>query len=285
MKISVFFKAFVTVGLSRLAKSFIAIFGFLWLLIEPVALFFPDQIQHGWLGYLTLILVSMILAIAWRFPRRSISKALSSPDSVVEIKIGDLFDEPGHLVIGTNDVFDTELGNVIKSASVQGQFLSRIYDSDRTKLDVDIEAALTPYEHKRQKDPQKTIGKHWRYPLGTTITLGPLNSRYFLIAYGYMGNDLKCISDADSIWLSLSQLWEEVRRKGQGAQVAIPILGSDLARTGLPRMTLIKMIVISFLVASKKEFVTKKLTIVVYPEDLGFVNLYDLEGFLTSACF
>ena len=59
-------------------------------------------------------------------------QALSSPNSVVEIKLGDLFDESGHLVIGANHVFDTELGEVIKPSSVQGQFLTRIYGDDRT---------------------------------------------------------------------------------------------------------------------------------------------------------
>jgi len=152
-------------------------------------------------------------------------------------------------------------------------------------LDADIEAALESHRHKKREDPHKVQGKRWRYPIGTTIALGPLDSRYFLIAYGRMENGLKCTSDADSIWLSLSRLWEEVRLKGQGRQVAIPVIGSDLARTGLPRMALIKMIIISFIVASKKQFVTRQLTVVVYPEDLNSVNLYDLKEFLTSTCF
>ncbi len=58
-----------------------------------------------------------------------------------------------------------------------------------------------------------------------------------------------------------------------------------LARTGLPRTALIKMIALSFIVASKREFVARKLTIVVHPGDLDRVNLYDLEDFLRSACF
>jgi hypothetical protein len=211
--------------------------------------------------------------------------ALSSPDSVVEIKIGDLFNEPGHLVIGTNDVFDTELGDLIKPTSIQGQFLARMYNNDRAKLDTEIETALEELPHSGVSDPHKKIGKNRRYPIGTTITLGPLKSRYFMTAYGYMSSDIKCNSDADSIWLSLSHLWREARLKGQGMQVSTPILGSDLARTGLPRMALIKIIIISFIVASKKEFVAKKLTIVVRPEDLKFVQFYELEEFLAAACF
>ncbi len=88
--------------------------------------------------------------------------------------------------------------------------------------------------------------------------------QYYLTAYARMGNDLRAIADADYIWQSLNCLWEEVRLTGQGEPVATPILGSDLARTGLPRMALVKLIIISFIVASKKQYVTKKLTLVMY---------------------
>jgi hypothetical protein len=100
-----------------------------------------------------------------------------------------------------------------------------------------------------------------------------------------MGNDLKVQSNADEIWNSLSHLWEEVRRKGHGIDVAIPVIGADLARTNLPRMALAKLIILSFVVASKKEFVTRKLTLVIYPRDLDNTDFYVLEDFLKSACF
>lgn len=277
-----------TVGLKRILSSFLLIFGTLWLLIEPAALFFPQNINLlnlGWIGYLGLVSISLAFAFIKCFPRRSICKTLSSPDSTVEIKIGDLFDEPGHLVIGANDVFDTEPGEVIKPSSVQGQFLKRIYNNERAKLDADIEVALEKFENIKTSEPNKNRGKSWRYPIGTTLVLGTFNKRYFWTAYGHMGNDLKVVSDADSIWNSLSNLWVEVRSKGHGEEIAIPVIGADLARTNLPRMALIKLIIISFVAASKKEFITKKLTVIIYYEDLENLDFYKLEDFLTSACF
>jgi hypothetical protein len=234
-------------------------------------------------GYIALLLFSLFLSIPWWLPR--MEGYLLSPDSRIKIKVGDLFDEPGHLVIGTNDVFDTALGEIIKQHSIQGQFLSRIYAGDLRKLDQEIEHALKPLEDARKEDLQKGAGKRWRYPVGTTITLGTINSRYFLTAYGQMGHDLVCGSDADSIWLSLSCLWEEFRQKGQGADLSIPVIGSDLARTGIPRMTLIKIIIISFITASKKKFVSRQLTIVINPADLESVNLYEIGNFIKATCY
>jgi hypothetical protein len=210
---------------------------------------------------------------------------LSSPDSTIEIKIGDLFDQPGHLVIGANDVFDTELGEIIKPSSVQGQLLSRLYQGDQRRLDVEIDAALEPLKADKKRETNKKKGKFWRYPIGTTLVLGSPDRRYFLNAYGYMSNDLRVKSTADDIWRSLSCLWEQVRLKGHGLEVAIPVIGSDLARTNLPRMTLTKLIIISFIAASKKDFVSNKLTVVIYPKDLESVDFYALEEFLDSTCF
>lgn len=270
---------------SPFGNSFLSIFGLLWLLIEPGALFFPQYLNFGWLGYFGLVVVSLAIAVIQSFPRLSACHALSSPNSAIEIKIGDLFDEPEHLVIGANDVFDTELGEVIKPSSVQGQFLTRIYGNDRSRLDADIEAALQDYQAQRTQEPSKQKGKTWRYPIGTTIALGSPNKRFFWTAYGYMSNDLRVQSNADYIWNSLNRLWEEVRLKGHGLDVAIPVIGADLARTNLPRMVLAKLIILSFVVASKKAFVTRKLTLVIYPRDLENTDFYDLVDFLKSACF
>lgn len=280
-----FFKLLRSSSLKRIGVTFASIFGVIWLFIEPGGLFLPQWFEWGWWGYIGLVCISLIYAVVANIPGRSISQALSSPDTVVEIKIGDLFDQPEHLVIGANDVFDTELGEVIRPSSVQGQFLTRIYNGDQTRLDAEIDAALLPLQNYRKKELNKIKGKMWRYPIGTTLVLGVSERRYFLSAYGSMGNDLRVKSTADYIWHSLSCLWDQVRLKGHGLGVAIPVVGSDLARTNLPRMALIKLIIISFIAASKKDFVARKLTVIIHPKDLETIDFFALEDFLKSTCF
>jgi hypothetical protein len=278
-----FLKLLTSIKLNRLGITFASTYGLIWLFLEPAGLFLPKWLNWGWLGYFGLILCSLLIAILLNFPRLSVSCSLSSPNTTIEIKVGDLFDESGHLVIGANDVFDTELGEIIKSSSVQGQFLKRVYISDQKRLDTEID--IESLKVNRTREPNKKKGKSWRYPIGTTLVLGSPDKRFFLNAYGFMGNDLRVVSTADDIWYSLSCLWEKVRLKGHGLAISIPVIGSDLARTNLPRMALIKLVIISFIAASKKDFVTKKLTVVIYPKDLGSVDLYELEDFLKSTCF
>ena len=280
-----FLELLTSIKLKRLGVTFASIFGLIWLFLEPAGLFLPKWLDWGWSGYSGLASFSVLFAIALSLPRQSVCRSLSSPDSTIEIKVGDLFDELGHLVIGVNDVFDTELGEVIKPSSVQGQFLTRIYYADQQRLDDEIDTALEAFKTGRKWEIGKQKGDSWRYPIGTTLVLGSPNRRYFLNAYGYMGNDLRVKSTADDIWRSLSCLWEQVRLKGHGLALAIPVIGSDLARTNLPRMALIKLIIISFIAASKKDFVTTKLTVVIHPKDLNSIDFYALEDFLNSTCF
>lgn len=283
--VKIYYTIWKKTGFKRFAKTFTFTFGFLWLLIEPAGLFFADSFDLGWVGYGGLVVGASIVAVVYRLPRRTMSAQLSAPDSTIEITVGDLFDQPSNLVIGTNDVFDTELGDVIEPKSVQGQFLTRVYANDTAKLDGEISAALAQHDRSKKLDRRKLRGKQYRYPIGTTIMIGSNSRRYFLTAYGKMGNNLICESDSDCIWSALSGVWTAVREKGHLQPVAIPIVGSELSRIGLPRMILIRMIVISFLVATRQKPVTRKLRIAVYPGDLESVNFHDVEDFLRSACF
>ncbi|HLO87698.1 MAG TPA: macro domain-containing protein [Nostocaceae cyanobacterium] len=281
----IYFTLFRQVGSKRLLISFSSNFGAFWLFLEPASFFLPEKLKFGLGGYLSLALISLAFAIIQNFPQISVSCKLSSPDTGIEIKIGDIFQENAHLVIGFNDVFDTELGEIIRDSSVQGQFLKRIYKDKQDKLDVDIETALQEHIGSRNLDPDKNRGKAWRYPIGTTITLGTYEKRYFLTAYGYMKNDLTVESNSDYISTALDKLWQEVRRKCHGTDVAIPIIGSDLARSGLSRMQLSKLIITSFILESKRRFITRKLTLMIYPKDLNSVDFYELQEFLKSICF
>jgi hypothetical protein len=167
-----FFKLLTSIKPKRLGATFAGIFGLLWLFLEPGGLFLPEWFNWGWWGYGGLVFLSLLIAIALNFPRLSVSRSLSSPNTTIEIKIGDLFDEPGHLVIGTNDVFDTELGEVIKPSSVQGQLLTRVYHSDQRRLDAEIDSALEPLKADRKKEPNKKKGKIWRYPMAQLLCWG-----------------------------------------------------------------------------------------------------------------
>ncbi|MGQ4668794.1 macro domain-containing protein [Metabacillus halosaccharovorans] len=282
IKFSIMSKEFIL----KVLTTFLAIFGAITALLKPLSTYFPQYTSLGFTGMGYQLGISILIAIIVNFPRWKFSYNLSAPNSKVSIKIGDLLEEKGHLVIGINDVFDTEIGEVIKENSIQGQFLSRIYNSNQALLDKDIEDALSSRNISPIIDMDKIRGKNSRYPIGTTISLGSGKNKYFLTAYSYMGKDLKAQSSIDNLWHSLNNLWEEIRVKGQGTKVSMGILGAGLARIPSARKDiLIKLIILSFVAASKIEFITDELTIVIHESDLQYINMVELKNTLNKLCY
>lgn len=274
--------------LKRVVSPFFQAFGLLALFLDVFSIFFPDTFNLGYQGIVLFASLSVFYALFTVRPRQEISRRFSLPDIKVSIKVGDLFQEDAHLVIGMNDVFDTEIGDIIKANSIQGQFLKRIYNNERSLLDQDIENALQNLSkelHKRKTiDKQKTRGKNIRYPIGTAITLIGKTRKCFCSAYSRMGSDLKAQSSIQYLSLSLEMLWQEIGAKGENKRVAMAVLGSDLARLDntASHSDLIKFIVSSFIYASRLQSVTKELTIIVHQRNLEKIHMPALNDFLQN---
>jgi hypothetical protein len=265
----------------RFISAFFQSFGILALFLGVFDIFLPNAFSLGYEGIVIVSLISLIWSVASIWPRQEIRHCLSLPDTCVTIKVGDLFEEDANLVIGMNDVFDTEKGDIIKVNSIQGQFLQHIYHDDRLRLDQEIESALQLKGISGQEDVQKTQGKNIRYPIGTVVTLESGTKKYFCSAYSHMGADLKAQSDIKMLSLSLEMLWEEIRLRGQRERVAMGVLGSDLARiSNASHSNLIKLIILSFILASRVQPITQELVILVYPANTKKVNMLEINDFL-----
>ncbi|WP_435222994.1 macro domain-containing protein [Streptomyces sp. Tue6028] len=231
-----------------------------------------------------MISVSIAAGIGKSLPGQRVARNFHRPDIHVEVKIGDLFDESSHLVVGFNDVFDTDSSDevVISRASVQGQFQSRIYNDDLRQLDHDLGeslASVSPVCTEARHDKRR--GKLNRYPIGTVAILGAPDRRFFCLAYGRMRNDLTVRSSVDDIWRSLDHLWDSIDVAGQRAPVAMPIIGTEMARIShLDREVLLRMILLSFVSHSRQQLVSKRLTVVIHPKDAHLVNLSEVQAFL-----
>jgi len=262
-------------------SAFVQAFGTLAIVLGVLDILFPNTFELKYSGLKFFIVISLMWAVNRIYPRFEISRRLSVPDTVIKIKLGDLFKEDANLVIGMSDTFDTEKGNIIKPKSIQGQFLANIYSDDIFRLDTDLAKALKGIPGK--DDNQKTCGKITRYQIGTvaTLVIGP--KKYYCSAYSRMGNDLKAKSDILKLNISLEKLWEEIRLKGQNEKIAMAVLGSDLARIGeASHSNLIKLIVSSFILASRAQIIAEQLTIVIRDNNLEKVNMLDINDFLKN---
>ncbi|WP_246059852.1 macro domain-containing protein [Herbidospora galbida] len=212
------------------------------------------------------------------------SAALQTSITVV---VGDLFEQhDANLVVGFSDTFDTVADGVVISAqSVQGQLVDRLYGGDAPRLGREISAALrrkriSPVaEESRQAKPH---GRRKRYPIGTVATLRAGNRCVFAVAYSRMTNDLLAESDLAGLGHSLDRLWDAARLDGQLRPLAIPLVGSGLAR--IPDATpgaLLRLIVQSYVARAEQQPFSTELRIVLRQGALERIAL-DLIRSLTD---
>jgi hypothetical protein len=223
---------------------------------------------------------SIIYAAIRAYPRR-VEELYSKPNTAIRIVVGDLFSEPDNLVIGMTSTFDTKIPHVIHPNSVQGQFLARVYANDVSALDAALTQELVSVEPiGKIEKPGKTV----QYPLGTVVTIRHVRKHYFCVAYGEMNAGNQTQATMGGIWRSLENLWREVRARTNGDPVAIPVIGGGLARLSqvLPAQDSIRFIAMSFMFASRETRVCDRLDIVVRPQDVGRLDMLEIQAFLTS---
>ena len=260
--------------------KFFAALTVIWLIVEPIAVF--KEVPNSWYCYAALIVLSFISAVIWNWPRTIIKHRFKHNDLTVRVRKGNVLSAQTNIVIGFCDTFDTEIGRIIKDNSLQGQFQHDRFQGDVAKLDKMIDELLEPEKRFAIHDPEKRRGKHLRFPIGTTLALDQ-GKQFFLLVYATMGNDLAIVpTPAADITTALFKLWDCVRRCGQNDIVAVPIIGSGPARTGLSRIVLVKMIMLTFFTSHATNPITKGLDIYVHPSDMEHVDFNAIKLFLKS---
>jgi len=273
-------------GVRIFLSNMLAAFGLASAVVQFFGQLFPSVIARPDLVTLGAAVCCLAWGMARTYPRRRFQRDFKQPEITVSVEVGDLFSQDTHIVVGFTDTFDTSTARdrVISSFSVQGQLLQRRYNGDQRRLDRELAGALsrmTPISSERRV--AKRLGKLRRYDIGTVAVLGSGQRRVFAVAYSRMGNDLIARSSVDDMWISLSRLWDAVYLHAQHSCVAIPLIGSGLARVDLfERSNLLRMIVLSFLARSRQAVVCRELRIIVWPPDVDKLDLLEAEAFLRA---
>ena len=275
----------ISLVIRNLLVAFGALSGILQLILALWARLNIDN-HDRWLALLFMLGGSVVFGLAKSWPRHVISRTFTGPDVTVTVRVGDLFDQPTHLVIGMTDVFDTDMTDdvVISRESVQGQFQTRIYADQRARLDHDLAGALAgSVVEMTEPAESKPHGKRDRFPIGTVAVLGEPGRHFFCAAYSRMNNNLIATSTVDDLWRCLGSVWETVFIHAQRKTISIPIVGSELARIScINRESILKMILLSFMARSRQSLVSKELVVVIHPKDLHHINMLEVGAFVKS---
>ena len=252
-------------------QTILAIFGGLWLFIESLDFFgIYTRDQYGSYAFFIVLLAALILSIFFRHPIRSIDVKFPELDFCLEVRIGDLFDAAGAVMISTNTVFESDVaGGKIDPQSLQGQFTAKYFTGDQATL---VEAI--------KKELRGVDGPP--YKLGTTIPVTTHGKTFYFVAMAELNEQGTASSTPEGVEQAMRGLWSYVRESGELQELAVPIIGTARGRLKIPRKKMIEKIAESFVEASRQEKFTDRLVIIVHPDDAKRfqVNLYDIKDHL-----
>lgn len=264
-----------------LTKS-LALLGTVTAVVKGVVTLFPEHshLFSGGATFLIALALCALAGLALNWPR-PIECEYDAPQTKIKIIKGDIFDQPDNLVIGVTNSFDTEVPQIIERKSLLGQTIDRFYGGDVKRLDADLLTALA------QKTVTGTItkaGKQNLYELGTVAVVPQGARKLFFSAYAHMNEKNNAGTQIEILTKSLFSLWDEFIAMGNCQPLAITPWGGGPSRISsvLPAQDSIRLIILSFIFASRKHKVSDELTVVVPEPIFRKLDRLELQAFLAS---
>ena len=249
--------------------DFFSSYGFLWLLIESVSYFLPNNLSDNLknlnlLGY--LLLISFIFSFVKNAPKSSFTRKIRDKDSSISIKLGDIFKNNGAIVVPINDNLDVCLnGNVKKAKSILCKLINDYYSGKDAHLKNDIS--------------EKIDFDNVPYAPGTVVEIEQEKKKFFLLVNSKKNSNNRVSSGIDDFMNSLNGLWKYLASETDRDEfVNIPLINTQHGRNSdITREIVIKQIIDTFIDAMKYNMICENVVICIHPNDLKKGNL-DFEA-------
>lgn len=263
-------------------KRLLAVVGAAYLMLEVFDFFSVLKREDHSKWTLAGILVGAVIVVLYTVrPVRSIAYKPPNRDLCFRVRIADILNCEGEVVISTNTTFDTDMASgLIATNSLQGQFAQKFFGGRTDELDRLITGSLRGV----QELPDKAVspGKSKRYPVGTVAKVSTHGRNFYLLAMAELNEQGNAQSSVALIDDALKGLWNFMASKGELGELVVPLLGMGRGRVSLPRKRIIERIAQSFAYASGDRRFAHTLTIVIHRSDAERynLNLFEIRDYL-----
>jgi len=223
-----------------------------------------------------LILIGIYIVL-WRKANKLEKVEIKINNSVIEVKVGDIFQENGLKVIAFNEYFDTIVDNkIISEKSLNGLYIKNVAN-DIAKLNKLIMDDDELKDRIEEENNFRRRGKKIKYRLGSTVEV----EEYLLTAFSKFDNNNRAYLYMNDYINCLMNFWNEIDRIYAGRSVSIPLLGSGITRfkeyDTISHQELIELLIWSFKISRVKFNYPSKVTIVIHESQKDKINFYRLK--------
>jgi hypothetical protein len=263
-------------GLIKDYLAFLSIISVIFSFVS-IAINIPDNYKSA--TVVTIIIIILLIYIVFWIRANIMDKMeLTINNSTVEIKVADIFTEPGLKVIAFNEYFDTQVDNkIISEQTLNGMYIKRKVP-DVGALDQLIEQDEHLNDNKIDFNQGRRQGKKVVYKLGTIFH----NDEDFLLtAFSKFDQNNKAFLQMNDYVNFLLNFWNEVDIVYNGRPISIPLLGSGMTRFKQYEMItdqeLLELLIWSFKVSKIKFTYPSKVSIVIHESKKDKINFYKLK--------
>lgn len=253
-------------------KVVFAIFGGIYLMVEILDFFhIYTRSEYGSWAFIAFLILSVLIAVAVKRPIKSVSIPLPAGDGAIEVRIADIYDASGAVLVSTNTSFEADVASgKIAVDSLQGQFTARYFTGNQDELIKRIGEELSKVEGSTP------------YPIGTTIPITTHGKTFYFMAMAQLNENGNASTTLHEVKKALDSLWSYVREAGELQELAIPVIGTGRGRLRTSRRKMIGVIVDSYVRAATSMKITDRLVVVVRPSDAEkfSVNLYEIKDYI-----
>jgi Domain of unknown function (DUF6430) len=197
-------------------------------------------------------------------------------DTKIFVEFGDLFSKDGWKAVATSDFFDSHVDeDLVSSKSLHGHTIKTFWPSNREDWQKQVNASLNGLTSQKET---RAKGNTKRYPIGTTASAVTADQKFLFVALGKTDSSNNVVTaSAESLICAVRGMLQKARAKCSYEPLAIPLMGSGLARIGIKASVLVDLILAAIHEESKLGKITGKITIVLPTEKEGEINLKNYE--------
>lgn len=267
----------------KFLRDMLEVVGALYLGIEIWVFFFPlntSQLKANNSLYL-LLFISIVYALLKNRPKNNFEYIVKNRDTSVMIKIGDALKNKGAIVIPINDEFDIDLnGNVLKTNSLQSNFIKKYFNSKSDILQEEI-------NNKLNNDNYKKRLSNGKYSMGTVLEISQKGKTFYFVVNSSKNASSHVFSTKKNLEQTLPELWNFLANEARKEDVlTIPLIGTGMGRLDLTREEVFQEIVKSFIASCSDKSLCDKLIISIHPKDVQRlkIDVDQVDDYLRSQC-
>lgn len=253
-----------------------AFFGLLSIVLIFVDI--PDEARI-WAGVGLLAAASIGYLAVWTWADKLNEINIEIEGSSVDIKVGDIFAQPGFKAIAFNEYLDTQVDDrVISRASLNGVFIEKHVGADLATLNAHIDNYRFDSDAVEERDVDRREGRRTRYQLGTICVYGD----YLLTAFSKFDEKNIASLTMPQYLEFLIAFWDRVNRVYAQKNVSTAIFGSGITRIeghrDISDEDLLKIMLWTFRISEMRFKYPAKLTIVIHEDKIDRINLLDIKS-------